>query len=138
MIAPSSSFPIFIVRDLEAAKTFYSGHFGFNTAFENEWYLHLVSASGIQIGFMLPDQPTQPDIFHGAHAGPGVIFSLELDDVDHAYAYAQEMKLNIVLTLRSEDWGQRHFSLEDPNGVYLDVVQAIAPTEKYEEGYKDV
>ena len=44
-------------------------------------------------------------------------------------------KLKIVLDLRSEDWGQKHFSVEDPNGIYLDVVQAIEPTEEYQSGY---
>ena len=135
MITANSSFTVFIVTDLNKAKAFYTSHFGFGIAFENEWYLHLVSDSGIQVGFMLPDQPTQPAMFHPAYAGRGVIFSLEVDDVDSAYAYAREASLNIVLELRSEDWGQRHFCVEDPNGLHLDVVQAIAPTAEYEESY---
>lgn len=114
---------------------FYSDHFGFTVAFENEWYLHLVSETGIQLGFLLPNQATQPDIFHKAYDGNGVIFSLEVDDVDTAYSEASSKSLNIVLQLRSEDWGQRHFCVEDPNGVYLDIVQAIEPTEEYQKGY---
>ena len=135
MINPNSSFPVFIVNSLSKAKEYYSMNFGFNIAFENEWYLHLVSESGVQLGFMLPNQPTQPDIFHRDYSGKGVIFSLEVDDVDAAYFQAQERQLNIVLDLRSEDWGQRHFSVEDPNGIYLDVVQAIAATEEYQSDY---
>ncbi len=135
MITAASSFPVFTVNNLEAAKAFYTAHLGFGIAFENEWYLHLVSDAGIQVGFMLPAQPTQPEIFHPAYDGRGVIFSLEVEDVDAAYAEARRHALNVVLTLRSEDWGQRHFCLEDPNGIYLDIVQAIAPTEEYQEGY---
>ena len=134
MITPASSFPVFTVNNLEAAKAFYQDHFGFGIAFENEWYLHLVSDSEVQLGFMLPAQPTQPEIFHPAYDGRGVIFSLEVDDVDAAYAEARRHALKVVLTLRSEDWGQRHFCLEDPNGIHLDIVQAIAPTEDYQEG----
>jgi uncharacterized glyoxalase superfamily protein PhnB len=84
---------------------------------------------------MLPAQPTQPEIFHPAYDGRGVIFSLEVEDVDAAYADARRQALNVVLTLRSEDWGQRHFCLEDPNGIHLDIVQAIAPSVEYEQGY---
>ena len=135
MISPNNSFPVFIVQSLNAAKTFYSNYLGFSAAFENEWYLHLVSESGVQIGFLLPDQPTQPDIFQQSYAGNGVIFSLEVDDADSAYAEARENSLNIVLELRSEDWGQRHFCIKDPNGVHIDVVQAIKPTEEYQQGY---
>ena len=135
MITPASSFPVFTVNNLEAAKAFYQAHFGFGIAFENEWYLHLVSDAGIQVGFMLPAQPTQPEFFHPAYDGRGVIFSLEVEDVDAAYAEARRQALNVVLTLRSEDWGQRHFCLEDPNGIHLDIVQAIAPSAEYHEGY---
>lgn len=136
MIQPASSFPVFIVADLQAAKAFYTDNLAFGVAFENDWYLHLVSESGVQLGFLLPDQPTQPEMFHQAYSGSGVIFSIEVDDADAAYAFAQNQSLNIALELRSEDWGQRHFCIEDPNGVYIDIVQAIAPTEEYEQGYQ--
>ncbi len=135
MISTNSSFPVFIVSDIGKAKVFYTEHFDFRIAFENEWYLHLVSASGIQIGFMLPDQPTQPAMFHPVYEGRGVIFSLEVEDVDAAYTEAREHHLKVVLDLRSEEWGQRHFCIEDPNGIHLDVVQEIAPTAEYEGSY---
>lgn len=135
MIKANSSFPVFIVKNLSTAKEYYTKNFDFNIAFENEWYLHLVSESGVQIGFMLPNQPSQPELFHSAYSGKGVIFSIEVDDVGDAYSRAQEQKLKVVLTLRSEEWGQKHFSLEDPNNVYIDIVQAIEPTEEYQSDY---
>jgi len=135
MIKPNSSFPVFIVNSLDLAKTFYENYFGFNVAFQNEWYLHLVSNSGIQVAFMLPDQPTQPDIYKERYNGNGLIFSLEVDDADKAYEFANNKSLDIALELRSEEWGQRHFSIKDPNGVYVDIVQATEPTEEYKAGY---
>ena len=135
MIRPSSSFFVLIVNDLETAKSFYISNFGFNVAFENEWYLHLVSESGIQIAFMLPDQSTQPNIFKKQYNGNGFILSFEVDDVDRAYSQAQQDTLEIALNLKSEEWGQRHFAIKDPNGVYIDVVQTIEPTEEYKSGY---
>lgn len=136
MINPSSSFPVFIVKNLDNAKSFYSTYFNFGVAFENEWYLHLVSNTGIQIGFLLPNQPTQPALFHRAYNGVGAIFSLEVDDVESAYSEAIEKEFNIVLTLRSEDWGQYHFCMEDPNGIHLDIIQEIEPKEEYQQGYE--
>lgn len=135
MIEPRSSFPVFIVKDLWAAKTFYTQHFGFNEVFSNEWYLHLVTKSDVQIGFMLPEQPTQPHIFKQPYTGSGAIFSLEVDDADLAFSEATSKSLNIVLELQSEDWGQRHFCIEDPNGIHLDIVQAIEPTDEYQSMY---
>lgn len=135
MIKPTISFPVFIVEKLDVAKEFYTNYLSFGLAFENDWYLHLVSESGIQVGFMLPDQPTQPKIFHKHFTGDGVIFSLEVADADIAYEEAKEKSLNIVKELTSEEWGQRHFCIEDPNGIYLDIVEAIVPTEEYLQGY---
>ncbi len=137
MIAPNSTFSVFIVASIDKAKEFYESHFGFNVVFQNEWYLHLVSKSGIQVAFMLPNQPTQPNIFHKPFSGDGVILSLEVNDADSAYFYAKSNSLNIALELRSEEWGQRHFSLKDPNGVYVDIVQAIEASEEYKPDYEE-
>jgi uncharacterized glyoxalase superfamily protein PhnB len=84
---------------------------------------------------MLSKQPTQPPAFQEQYSGEGVIFSLEVDDADAAFVVAQIKSLNIVHALRSEDWGQRHFCIKDPNGVYLDIVQAIEPTAEYRNDY---
>ena len=135
MIKPNSSFSVLIVKDLEKAKSFYVTNFDFSIAFQNEWYLHMVSGSGIQVAFMLPEQPTQPEMFQKQYDGNGYILSLEVDDADQAYSHAKNSALDIVLELRSEEWGQRHFTIKDPNGIYVDVVQATEPTEEYQVGY---
>lgn len=150
MIAPTGSFTVCVVPDLAGAKAFYTGHLGFAAVFENEWYLHLAAASGVQVGFMLPDQPTQPVFFHGAvrsagtgagesgkaEKGNGFLLSLEVADADAAYAEARAAGLDIAQgLLRSEDWGQRRFVLRDPNGVLVDIVQSLEPTEEYKKGY---
>lgn len=136
MIQPVATFSVFIVKNLNSEKEFYTSHFGFNVAFENEWYLHLISETGIQVGFMLPNQPTQPTFFQPHFEGDGVILSLEVNDADSAYKYAQENAFNVVLELKSEEWGQRHFVLEDPNGVHVDVLQETEPSSEYQDGYE--
>jgi catechol 2,3-dioxygenase-like lactoylglutathione lyase family enzyme len=135
MIEPKSSFPVFTVKDLDAAKSFYTENLGFDVVFSGDWYIHLVSKSGIQVGFLLPDQPNQPPIFQKRYLGEGVIFSLEVEDADAAFTAAKSKSQNIVLELRSEDWGQRHFCIQDPNGIYLDIVQSFEPTEEYKSDY---
>ncbi len=135
MIEPKGSFPVFIVKDIDVAKSFYSENLGFDVVFSGDWYIHLVSKSGVQVGFLLPDQPSQPPIFHKQHFGEGVIFSLEVADADAAYAAAKAQSLTIVLELRSEVWGQRHFCIQDPNGVHLDIVQSLEPAEEYRSDY---
>lgn len=126
---------MFTVQNLEIAKTFYTENLGFNVAFSGEWYIHLVSESGVQIGFLLPNHPSQPEIFQKQYSGEGVIFSLEVEDADAAFVTAKSKAMNIVLDIRSEDWGQRHFCIEDPNGIFIDIVQSFEPTGEYQDGY---
>ena len=135
MVEPKSSFTVFIVKDLIAAKSFYTENLGFEVVFSGDWYIHLVAQSGVQVGFMLPDQPTQPPIFQEPHSGKGVIFSLEVEDVDAAFVEARSKSLHIVFDLKSEDWGQRHFCVKDPNGLYVDIVQSFEPAEEYQSDY---
>jgi len=135
MIEPKSSFPVFIVKDLDSARSFYTENFGFEVVFSGDWYIHLISKLGVQIGFLLPAQPTQPPIFQKPYPGEGVIFSLEVEDADAAFAMAKSKSLIVVLELRSEDWGQRHFCVQDPNGIYLDIVQSFEPTNEYRSDY---
>lgn len=125
MIEPKTSFPVFIVKNLDAAKSFYTENLGFDVVFSGDWYIHLVSKLGVQVGFLLPNQPTQPPFFQKPYVGEGVVFSLEVESADTAYAAAKSRSLNIVLELRSEDWGQRHFCILDPNGIHLDIVQSF-------------
>lgn len=135
MIEPKSSFPVFIAKNLNTAKSFYTENLDFDVVFSGDWYIHLISKSGIQVGFMLPDQPTQPPMFQKPYSGEGVIFSLEVADADAAFAVAKAKSLHIVFELRTEDWGQRHFCIQDPNGIYLDIVQSFEPTEEYQSDY---
>ncbi len=135
MIEPKSAFSVFTVSNLDAAKSFYTENLDFDVVFSGDWYIHLISQSGIQVGFMLPNQPTQPPIFQKPCSGEGVIFSLEVEDADNAYAEAKSQSLNIVLELRSEDWGQRHFCIQDPNGINVDIIQSFEPSEEYQSDY---
>lgn len=103
--------------------------------FSVDWYLHLISKTGVQVGFLLPDQPIQPPIFQKPASGEGLIFSLEVEDAEAAFAFATSASLTIALELRSEGWGQRHFCIQDPNGIVLDIVLSTEPTEAYQSGY---
>ena len=41
----------------------------------------------------------------------------------------------ILLSLRDEDFGQRHFITSDPNGVLIDIIKPIPPSEAYAAQY---
>lgn len=131
MILTTALFPVLVARDLISLKSFYEEHFGFQTVFcEPSFYLHLAHPDrGFQLGFLVPDHPSQPDFLQQPTVSPGLVLSFEVDDAGVAYREAQTACLDIALALKEEPWGQRHFIVRDPSGFYVDIVQHVeAPT----------
>jgi predicted enzyme related to lactoylglutathione lyase len=56
-----------------------------------------------------------------------VLVTIEVDDVDAVGERAAGLGLPVVLPMRDEPFGQRHFMTVDPDGTLVDVVQAIPP-----------
>ena len=125
MIEFQAMFPVMVADDLEALKQFYETYFGFNAVFfDPEFYLHLVSPNtGVQLGFLMPNMENQPAFLHPKIVTEGYAISLEVADAQKAYQQANELKLKIALPLKEEVWGQRHFIIQDPAGLYLDIVE---------------
>jgi predicted enzyme related to lactoylglutathione lyase len=48
--------------------------------------------------------------------------SIEVDDVDHAHAAAQQLGCEILHPLTDEPWRVRRFFVRDPNGNVLNVL----------------
>ena len=60
---------------------------------------------------------------------------VHLQSAEDARAVAQG--LPILLALRDEDFGQRHFITQDPDGVMIDVITPIAPSAAFQAQYVD-
>lgn len=113
-----------ITTKLAESKTFYTNNLGFGVTFENEFYL-LMHTPGheAEISFLLPDHPSQQPFFHKAFTGQGVYLTIEVDEVDSLYEKLKNKGVPIKIELRDEPWGDRHFAIEDPNGIGIDIVK---------------
>lgn len=125
MIEFSAMFPVMVTENLLQVKTFYETIFGFESVyFQEDFYLHLVSEkSGVQLGFLVPNHPTQPEFLHRLINPDGYVISLEVKDAAKAYEQAMKLDLAVSMPLKEEAWGQIHFMVEDPSGIKLDLVQ---------------
>lgn len=131
MIDIQAMFPVMVASNLAEIKQFYTSVFGFNAVFyDAEFYLHLVSNSGVQLGFLLPEHPTQPQFLQPLMSPDGYVISLEVTDAAKAFEEAVSMKLSIAMELKEEGWGQIHFMLEDPAGFKIDIVEHVEAAEK--------
>lgn len=117
-----------ITEKLTESKAFYTETLGFGVTFENEFYLLLHTPDGsAEISFLLPDHPTQQPLFHATFQGQGVYLTIEVDDVDTLYEQLKAKGVEIKIDLRDEPWGDRHFAIQDPNGVGIDIVKYAPP-----------
>lgn len=138
---PIGSYPVFIVPDLTPVRDFYVNHFGFRAVYDSDWYVHLHFAAAdrppLELAFMRPDVSFQPPALQAPFAGPGVILTFEVEDVTalHAALAAAGVLRDVVVDLRDEAWGQRHFLIRDPAGILLDVVQPIPPAAEFAAGF---
>ncbi len=130
------SYPLLTVRDMRASRDFYVKHFGLGVIFEADWVTMLGDAETgkIAIGFMTPDHPTNPpgpEVFDGK----GMIVTIQVRNAAKACAALKEQGVKIFYDLKEEPWGQRRFTLSDPSGVIVDVVEQTRPAEGYWEQY---
>ena len=117
-----------VTKKLKETKDFYTQFLGFGVTFENEFYLLMHTPNRqAEISFLLPDHPTQQPLFQPVFEGKGIYLTIEVDDVDKVYQQLKAKGAIIKIAMRDEPWGDRHFALEDPNGVGIDIVTHTPP-----------
>lgn len=136
---PTSFYPVILTGQVAVSSKFYTDYFGFDPVFEADWYVSLKNSHPTQpfeLAILEASHPTVPEAFR--KTTQGVILNFEVDDVDAEYdRLILQAKLPLHLDIRDEDFGQRHFITSDPNGVLIDVITVIPPSEAYSSQYKE-
>lgn len=102
------------VDDLDEARRFYEGLLGMTEEpMGLDWVTRFVAPSGAMLQVLTRD----------AHAPEDPVLSVRVDDVDAAYAAAQESEWEIVHPLTTEPWGVRRFFVRAPDGAVLNILQ---------------
>ena len=137
MMKLKSCYPVICTDKLEASTDFFKNNFDFSLTFESDWYMSLRSNSNPNFELALLDyyHPSIPENYR--KTAQGVIINFEVADVDNEYQRLKANDIKMILDIRSEEWGQRHFIVEDPNGILIDVIQNIEPTDEFKQDYRD-
>ena len=130
-------YPVIMTGDVAGTADFYKRHFRFKAAFESDWYVHLQSEEdeGVNLAILDGNHETIPA--EGRGRASGLLINFEVEDVDAEFARARKAGLPILLTLRDEAFGQRHFITKDPNGVLIDIIKPIPPSGAFAAQYQD-
>ena len=131
----TSFYPVLMVDDVAQTVAFYTTYFGFEPLFEADWYVHLQMAKDdkVNLAILNGQHDTIPAIGRGR--ATGMLLNFEVEDVDAVHARLAQEGLPIHLSLRDEDFGQRHFITSDPNGVLIDVIKVIPPSAEFAQLY---
>ncbi|HYN92882.1 MAG TPA: VOC family protein [Pilimelia sp.] len=103
------------VPDLAAARSFYADFLGLSTEeFNLGWVARYTSPdSGANVQLVTQD----------ASAPEDPVLSVQVDDVDGAYAEAQRLGYEIVHPLTTEPWGVRRFFVRAPDGNVINIAR---------------
>lgn len=131
----TSYYPVLMVDEVAATAAFYVRHLAFEPLFAAEWYVHLQAKGdpSVNLAILQGDHETIPEAARGRALG--ILLNFEVEDVDALYDEAIAAGLPIRLSLRDEAFGQRHFIIEDPNGVLIDLIKPIPPSEAFAAQY---
>lgn len=125
----TSFYPVLMVDDVATAARFYREELGFETTFEADWYVSLRSEGG-ELAILDRSHETIPDGFR--EPVRGLLLNVEVSDAAAAHAHlVGERGLPERLPLRDEAFGQRHFIVEAPGGVLIDVIEPIEPSPEF-------
>ncbi len=130
-------FPVLMTDRVAETARFYVEHFRFKRQFDSDWYVHLQSLenASVNLAILDGDHETIPVSARGGRA-TGLLLNFEVTDVDAEYERVMDRGLDVLLALRDEPFGQRHFIVRDPNGVMVDVIQPIPPSEAFLNQYE--
>ena len=129
----TSFYPVLMVEDVGAAARFYRETLGCETTFEADWYVSLRFDGG-ELAVVDSTHETIPEGFRTPVTG--LLLNIEVEDAKAEHdRLVGALGITERLTLRDEAFGQRHFIVEAPDGVLLDVIEPIAPTGEFVHAY---
>lgn len=124
-------YPVLCVADVERSREFYRAHFGFYPVFDSDWYVHLTvpRQRHVNLALIQYDHETMPADYR--RLSQGILINFELEEVDAEYQRLKAAGLKMVVDLRDEPFGQRHFIVADPDGNLVDVIKPIPPSPEF-------
>lgn len=100
--------------DPAKAREFYGAFLGLDVVMDQGWIVTFAADAKMrpQVSFMS----------EGGSGTPVPDLSIEVEDVDAAYASARSAGLDIVYHLACEPWGVRRFFVRDPFGAIVNIL----------------
>ena len=131
MATVTSIYPVLYVSDIAASSAFFTEHLDFEPAFTSDWYVSLRHRSNParELAVLATGHSTIP-AGHGDQPSR-LLINIEVDDATAEARRLADAGVTIAQELRDEPFGQRHLIIAAPDGVLVDVVEAIPPAPEF-------
>lgn len=130
-----SFYPVVMAEDVAASARFSTEHMGFREVFRSDWYVSLAHRENpaYELAILQRAHQTIPEGFR--EPSSGLLLNFEVSDARAEYERLRAAGLRVILPLRDEAFGQRHFTGVDPGGVMVDVIEEIPPSPEFAAHY---
>jgi len=117
-------FEIYTSKVLEC-RAFYTQYFDFQVRLEIEGFviLEYKKKPYYELLFCIPHSPFVNPIFHPEFNGRGAILQMEVKDVEAEFQRIKKRDIPIKVPLVNEPVNGHHFTIQDPGGLLIDIVQ---------------
>ncbi|WP_426233459.1 VOC family protein [Pararhizobium sp. DWP3-4] len=126
---PTAASPCITTPHIAACRTFYRKHFGARLVFDCDWFISLEFGDGISLQFMEP-QGGQP-----ACKTEGLTYNFRVPDVDEDFRHLVNTGLAPDIQPEDHPWGDRGFSVKDPNGITLYIYSDREPAPEFKSAF---
>ena len=111
-----------------ASAAWFADTFGFRIAVDLGWYVSTQHPDhpNLSLDFVVRDHPSWPEKTRGKSV-VGTLLAFLVSDVDAEHARLTDAGVEVVMPLVTEPWGQRRFQVAAPDGVLVEVLQAVTP-----------
>lgn len=119
--------PEIYTKLVNESADFYCQHLGFEVKSKFPGFItlkHSVSPE-FEIMFCEPNSEFVDKIFWPEYEGKGLIFQLETTNIDKLYKDLKQKNVQIALELVQEEFNGKHFTVKDPNGILIDIVELV-------------
>ena len=116
------------VADPEASARFLEQAFDFEREMAADGFVSLTRPDiDFNVIYLRAGLPTFKPRERATRTADGLLIVLVVDDIDAEYERLTAAGTTIVTPIETEEWGERYFQVEDPNGVIVQLVQWVAP-----------
>jgi predicted enzyme related to lactoylglutathione lyase len=115
------------VAEPERSAQFLEETFGFEREMDADGFVSLTRPDiGFNVIYLRAGLPTFKPSERAGHTADGILIVFVVDDVDAEHQRLTAAGTAILTPIETEEWGERYFQVEDPNGVIVQFVQWVA------------